>query len=83
MTTRLHSLTLKFGADGRVHALCIRKAGRRAAHRIHVRFDGQGWQQWGEVNDVLRENVCLVETLGRILREHGYAVYTQDTGGSS
>jgi len=71
METTLRRSTLTFRSDGSVNAIFIRKGRARRHHKIHARFTEYGWQQWGEPNDILADNVCLVEQIRRILDEEG------------
>lgn len=69
--TRLASVTLTFRPDGAVDAVFIRKGRARRRHEIRARFDEYGWQQWGEVHDILCENVCAMTRIRAILSEEG------------
>ena len=69
MSTSLHRLSLTFRADGAVDAVFIRKGRMRRRHQIHAFFDEGGWQQWGEPQDILADNVCLMERILGILIE--------------
>ena len=69
MATTLHRLTLTFRSDGAVDAIFIRKGRKRRRHEIHACFDEYGWQQWGEPQDVLSDNVCTMTRIKGILNE--------------
>lgn len=69
MTTTLYRLSLTFRADGAVDAVFIRKGRARRRHEIRARFDEYGWRQWGEVRDILADNVCTMTRIRAILDE--------------